>query len=61
MPKGNLIWRTNITVTVTPEYEADEGVMGAAKMLQGVLMQIAGQYSKAFMFLRTGEDMPIFT
>ena len=61
MDKGNLIWRTSITVEVTPEFEEDIGVTGAAKMLQSILVNIAGQYSKGFMFLRTGEDRPMLT
>ena len=61
MDKGNLIWRTSITVEVMPEFEEDTGVTGAAKMLQSMLVNIAGQYSKGFMFLRTGEDRPVMT
>ena len=61
MDKGSLIWRTSITVEVMPEFEEDIGVKSAAKMLQGMLVNIAGQYSKGFMFLRTGEDRPVMT
>ena len=61
MDKGSLIWRTSITVEVMPEFEKDMGVKSAEKMLQGMLVNIAGQYSKGFMFIRTGEDRPVMT